>query len=247
MAKKGHGVSGKTHTQNQRDHYANQNNPNNSAYRANRSDYSIDDWFDMLYNDLAEGYPICFAGFSSGGGHAFVIDGFDGENLFHLNWGWGGGSNGWFLVSILNPGDTSGIGASSSSDGYSMGQYALLNLRLPDTNTADTYLFIKDVSVTNKTAIKATFENRTGASGSYHMAIVRHDENGDLVTVGNQLVKTGFANKATETKTFNINGKLSEGTYKLSPASKSTRSSEWRPKYNMRNHYIEAVVDSVFS
>ena len=216
----------------------------NSAYRANRSDYSIDDWFDMLYKDIAEGYPVCFAGFSSGGGHAFVIDGFDGENLFHLNWGWGGGSNGWFLVSILNPGDTSGIGASSSSDGYSMGQYALLNLRLPDTNTADTYLFIKDVSVTNKTAIKATFENRTGASGSYHMAVVRYDENGELVTVGNPLIKTGFANKATETKTFNIKDKLPEGTYKLSPASKSTRSDEWRPRYNLRNHYIEAVVDS---
>ena len=40
MAKNGHGVSSKTHTQNQRDHYANQNNPNNSAYRANRNNHA---------------------------------------------------------------------------------------------------------------------------------------------------------------------------------------------------------------
>ena len=40
MAKNGHGVSGKTHTQNQRDHYANQNNPNNSAYRANQNNHA---------------------------------------------------------------------------------------------------------------------------------------------------------------------------------------------------------------
>ena len=37
---KGHGVSGKTHTQQQLNHYANQNNPNNSAYRANRNNHS---------------------------------------------------------------------------------------------------------------------------------------------------------------------------------------------------------------
>ena len=149
----------------------------NSCYVGERRDYSIDDWFDMLYNEIEQGFPVLFSGFSSGGGHAFVLDGFDGENLFHLNWGWGGGSNGWFLVGILNPGDTSGIGASSSSDGYSMSQRALFNLRLPDNNTADTYLFIKDVTVTG-TSIRATFENRTGATGSYNMGIVKMEDDG---------------------------------------------------------------------
>ena len=36
---KGHGVSGHTHSQSQLDHYANQNNPNNSAYQAWRPDF----------------------------------------------------------------------------------------------------------------------------------------------------------------------------------------------------------------
>ena len=40
MAKNGYGVSGKTHTQTQRDHHANQNNPNNSAYRANQNNHA---------------------------------------------------------------------------------------------------------------------------------------------------------------------------------------------------------------
>ena len=34
MAKKGNGVSAKTHTKAQLNHHANQKNPNNSAYRA---------------------------------------------------------------------------------------------------------------------------------------------------------------------------------------------------------------------
>ena len=215
----------------------------NSCYVGERRDYSIDDWFDMIYNEIEQGYPVLFSGFSSGGGHAFVLDGFDGDNLFHLNWGWGGGSNGWFLVGILNPGDNSGIGASSSSDGYSMSQRALFNLRLPDNNNADTYLFIKDVAVTG-TSIKATFENRTTTSGSYHTAIVKQDEDGGLSVVGAQQTITGMAANSSQSKTFIINNKLPEGTYRLSPASKPTRGTVWRTKYNLRNHYIEAVVDS---
>ena len=37
---KGHGVSGHTHSQSQLDHYANQNNPNNSAYQANNDNHA---------------------------------------------------------------------------------------------------------------------------------------------------------------------------------------------------------------
>ena len=213
----------------------------NSAYIGERGDYSIDDWFNLIYNEIAQGYPVLFSGFSSGGGHAFVLDGFDGDQLFHLNWGWGGGSNGWFLVSILNPGDNSGIGASSSSDGYSMGQRALFNLRLPDDDKADTYLFIKDVAVSG-TAIRATFENRTTSSGSFHGGIVRVAEDGSIALVGSSQLISSLAVNSSATKSFAIKGKLPEGTYKLSPASKAAKSTIWRPKYDMRSQYIEAVV-----
>ena len=37
MGKKGQGVSSNTHTQQQRDDYANQHNPNSAAYRANNN------------------------------------------------------------------------------------------------------------------------------------------------------------------------------------------------------------------
>jgi hypothetical protein len=213
----------------------------NSCYVGERGDYSIDDWFDMIYNEISQGYPVLFSGFSSGGGHAFVLDGFDGDNLFHVNWGWGGGSNGWFLVSILNPGDNSGIGASSSSDGYSMGQRALFNLRLPDDDKYDTYLTIKDVTTTGS-AIRATFENRTGATGSFSTGIVRIAEDGTYALVGAAQSALSLPNNSSTSKTFQIKGKLPEGTYQLSPASKANKSTEWRPKFNMRSQYVEAVV-----
>ena len=40
MSKHGHGVSSYTHNQSQRDHYANQHNPNNSAYRSNNNNHT---------------------------------------------------------------------------------------------------------------------------------------------------------------------------------------------------------------
>lgn len=214
-----------------------------SAFKGDRNDYSIDQWFDLLYNDISAGYPVCFAGFSSGGGHAFVIDGFDGDNLFHVNWGWGGGSNGWFLISILNPGDTSGIGSSSSSDGYSMGQYALFNLRLPDSKKAEptTALTINDISISG-TTIKGNWINWTGAVGSFNTGIVKLNEDGTYSLVGTSQTITSMSVNTYQTKTFQMSGKLPEGTYKLSPASKLTTAKVWRPRFNMRDEYIEAVV-----
>ena len=144
--KMGYGASSGASTGNSRDFFVNIFGYDKSAFWAGRGDYSIDQWFNMIYDELEAGYPVLFAGHSSGGGHAFVLDGFDGDNLFHVNWGWGGGSNGYFLVSILNPGDNSGIGASSSSDGYSMSQGALFNLRTPSTPKDEPYLYISDVT-----------------------------------------------------------------------------------------------------
>lgn len=40
MSKGGHGVSGHTHSQQQLDHYANQNNPNNPAHQANQDNHA---------------------------------------------------------------------------------------------------------------------------------------------------------------------------------------------------------------
>ena len=214
---------------------------NECAYWGSRGSYSIDEWFDMLYHEIELGYPVLYAGHSSGGGHAFVLDGFDGDNLFHVNWGWGGGSNGWFLVSILNPGDNSGMGASSSSDGYSMSQGAVFNLRASVDSKEDTYLFINDVTATG-TSIKANFTNKTGTKSSFHTGIVMQSEDGSLVLVGTRVTITGMENGASQTKTFSLRNKLPEGTYRLSPASKLSRSEVWHAKYNLYSQYIEAVV-----
>ena len=214
-----------------------------SGHRVGRDECSIDEWQDLIYNEIDAGYPVPFSGSKLSGGHAFVLDGFDGEQLFHVNWGWGGGSNGWFLIGVLNSGDNSGIGAASGSGGYARGQAAVIGLRRPDNIKANTYLSISDVGVSGTTA-RATFKNETGASGRFHVGILRIDEDGNYALVGTKQTITGIADGVSQSKSFSLSGKLPEGTYKLSPASKPTTNEEWKPLYNMRDQYIEAVVDA---
>ncbi|MCD6346749.1 MAG: C10 family peptidase [Bacteroidales bacterium] len=69
------------------------------------SDYgTVKNWVSMVKNELINGRPIIYRG-SGTGGHAFDFDGFNGE-YFHVNWGWSGSSNGYFLVTSLSHGSS---------------------------------------------------------------------------------------------------------------------------------------------
>lgn len=57
--------------------------------------YRWEEWKEMIREELDAGYPLSYGGQSSGGGHAFVCDGYDAQGFFHINWGWGGYSNGF--------------------------------------------------------------------------------------------------------------------------------------------------------
>lgn len=84
-----------------------------------RSSYSTSDWEELIYNELYEGRPVIYSGSTStGAGHAFICDGYGEDGFFHINWGWGGMSDGYYLLSILEP-DEQGAGGSNSGYNYS--------------------------------------------------------------------------------------------------------------------------------
>ena len=68
-----------------------------------RSDYPTTTWKNLLENELNNNRPIQYVGSGSGGGHTFVCDGFDVNEYFHMNWGWGSQCNGYFDLDALNP------------------------------------------------------------------------------------------------------------------------------------------------
>lgn len=57
---------------------------------------------ELVYNELAENRPVYYQGNSSSlGGHAFVVDGYKADGTFHINWGWNGDADGYFVLTGL--------------------------------------------------------------------------------------------------------------------------------------------------
>ena len=65
-------------------------------------DYSEEVWHELIRRDLDARRPVLYAGQSTSGGHEFILDGYDTEDYYHVNWGWGGKDDGWFTITNLN-------------------------------------------------------------------------------------------------------------------------------------------------
>ena len=77
-------------------------NPNaNNVYRKN---YTDDMWVELLKTELEAGRPIEYGGRDPviGSAHAYIIDGYNSEDYFHMNVGWYGQSDGWYKISAMN-------------------------------------------------------------------------------------------------------------------------------------------------
>ena len=87
-----------------------------------KDNYSQTGWAELLMQNLDNGWPLYYNGFGSGG-HAFNVDGYQGTDYFHFNWGWSGSYNGYFYLNNLNPG----------GNNFTYGQGAIVNF-YPESN-----------------------------------------------------------------------------------------------------------------
>ncbi len=127
-----------------------------------RNAFNTPQWESLVYDQLAQGRPVYYAG-SGDGGHAFVCDGYASDGLFHFNWGWSGMSDGYFALSALNPQNQ---GTGSSEGGYNVGQSICIFVTPSDTNkpNADNYIthpvelvHLSDLSLPTTSGTKDSF------------------------------------------------------------------------------------------
>ena len=109
-----------------------------SLWMPNRAYYGYEEWEDMIYSDLAEGLPVLYSGAGTDGGHQFVCDGYKDDGFFHFNWGWGGLSDGYFLLTALNPDD---LGVGGGAGGFNTSQVASLGVRPGRDGDKPVYVF----------------------------------------------------------------------------------------------------------
>ena len=74
----------------------------NTLQGVHAADYSAADWIALMERELKAGRPIQYAGTDPNeGAHTWVCDGYDANDMLHMNWGWGGLDNGYYSISAL--------------------------------------------------------------------------------------------------------------------------------------------------
>lgn len=101
----------------------------NNMSRIYRGNYNANNWLTQIKNSLGIGCPVHYSAqdVNGAGGHAFVCDGYDSNNLLHFNWGWSGNGNGYFALDALN----------IYGYEYNNSVYAILNIRPSNTCLID--------------------------------------------------------------------------------------------------------------
>ena len=153
--------------------------------------YNADGWDRLIYNELALGRPVFYCGGDENGGHAFVCDGYSSKGFFHMNWGWNGTSDGYFVLSMLDP-RSQGIGGNGSN--FNFDQSVIIGLKPAEEGSKCTPIIAHENSFTpeefsyvrnNKTNV--TFKARTFNYAideiSYDIAVGLKKDDGSLSTI----------------------------------------------------------------
>ena len=59
-----------------------------------RENYTHEEYMQLVINAIDMDWPMVHRG----GGHAYVLDGYNDNDMVHFNWGWSGSSDGWFNI-----------------------------------------------------------------------------------------------------------------------------------------------------
>ena len=160
--------------------------------------------------ELAAGRPILMGGATTNNeGHEFVCDGVDADGYFHINWGWGGTSDGYFALSALDP-DQQGAGGASSGLGFSHDVEYVKGIE-PDSNPISvTGVTVAPTSATLKIKERLQLTATVAPDNASNKGIVWSTSNANIATVSASGVVIGVAQgTATITATTNDGNKTS--------------------------------------
>lgn len=144
-----------------------------SAHTVSKSDFTNAEWIALLKSELdaATPRPILYSGYDTTAGHAFVLDGYDNNNKFHVNWGWTGSYDNYYAMGSLNPG-TGGAGGNTSGT-YNFDNKAVIGIK-PVSNTGNT------------STITATVNNSSWGSVSGGRTYTNYSDTASLLVSTNE-------------------------------------------------------------
>lgn len=104
----------------------------NTVRLVQKSNYTENDWASMLQAEMAASRPVVYMAVSStGGGHAFNVDGYrSSDNTYHINFGWSGSGNNWCVMNAFTSANSST--GQSGSYTFNQGQQMVIGIEPPE-------------------------------------------------------------------------------------------------------------------
>lgn len=207
-----------------------------------RDFYTLEDWNEMIYQNLAQVGPVLYGGSGSGGGHEFVCDGYKSGGLFHINWGWSGYYDGYFKLDALDP---EGLGTGGGTGGFNYYQDVTLAVQKPQTGSTYPTPYLAVDGALAATLIDhryvilnagndGGFWNLGNYSGYFLIGLRLVKEGADdtyyvnMDGMGNMCV-TLPALRGWQKLGFDVPESVPGGTYQVAPVYKLDGTGEWIP------------------
>lgn len=219
-----------------------------------RNSYTLASWLQLIDTDLVAERPMVHTGTTvSGGGHAFVVDGSRGDGYYHINWGWGGKSNGYFVFTDLTPSEQ-GIG--SSDGGYNNSQGLITGIRPNEGSAKRLSVFAQQFyantsSVSLGSSMTLTFRGMgavmpQAGNVTFYRFIALCDENDNIleVPISRQCSNWSPGSSYRADHTYTPPKTLKDGTYRLRLMYAPTSTDALQPVkiYRTSNPYIIMTV-----
>lgn len=147
------------------------------SFRGNQSEA---DWNGAIRRSLLAGSPVLYSGSDGKTGHQFVCDGIDENGFLHINWGWGGMSDGYFDMNILSP-DNLGIGAGNGA--YYQEQDVILNLK-PGDESIDNTAYNASLTLSNMNCSYREADGKLNSRTSTIFTAQLHNASGSQINPG---------------------------------------------------------------
>ena len=207
-------------------HYNASNLINRNTFRHNL--------LDSVRFNIAQGYPVLYGGEREGasstdGTHQFIIDGYKKDNfasqpVYHINYGWGGASNGFYYLDEIN---------GEACTDYHLNQYAILN-------TYPNYSSCNSIEITQDDILDSTFVIQNGGAITIADQVIEEYQNGVIYSSESVILATGFHAKAGSNIHIKITDLPCEETQVISnlPQKATDISSEpqWCNRWNVLSH-----------
>lgn len=200
------------------------------------------DWYELIYNELKAQRPVVYMG---GRGNAkapqaFVCDGYK-DGFFHINWGWGGLSDGYFKLSALTP-DSRGEG-STGSPSFNTNERVLVGMtrhqeqyghRPVIYSNDDMSINMPKADHNTRIVVNIATTYASPVKSKVNLGLIAVSEQGDTTFIAGNITKEMSKNDLCYWYDVNTQSfPTAEGTYTLYPAVQDVESRQW---YNIYIH-----------